>query len=644
MLARSRIVWKLSLVFVIALLVAVGVAAWFEHRADEQVALRSAREASRLQSRTVLLTLKNRMLCEDTGHLQSLVSDIAAGTPRLDELRLVTHEGKVVASRAGDSVATLTQESRSCRACHETDDPDARQVVRMHEELIRREDGERVLAMMTPVFNEPACKTADCHAHADSRPVLGLIELSFNLGELKNVFPLPGPRTAVFMVVAALLTVGFVWVLASRLLERPIRSISQGMRKLGEEDIGFRFDLEKNAEFATLAESFNAMADKLEATLEELRDTRDYFEGIVENSADMIVTVNPGGYVYTFNRGAEDALGYTREEMIGRRVDVLFAEPAERVRVLDLLKEVDSVVNYETRLLTKGGDDREVILTLSRLLDPEGNSVGTFGIAKDVTEANRMHRKLLQSERLAAIGQALAGIQHSMKNMLNAMKGGAYMVRLGLKKGDMPLLEEGWGMVEEGIANVTNMSTSMLSYVKEWKPEFEQVDVVEMIRKIEGVFRQTAEDQGVSLRVDAPEDAPTVYCDGKLVHTAVMDILSNALDAVLEKDYPEDESPELAIWAYASASGSDFAVAVQDNGCGMTPEVRANVFTPFFSTKRKSGTGLGLALTARTIRLHGGEIEVESEPNVGTEFRIILPTGGPNRPKEMPDGQEGAGR
>ncbi len=228
--------------------------------------------------------------------------------------------------------------------------------------------------------------------------------------------------------------------------------------------------------------------------------------------------------------------------------------------------------------------------------------------------------------------------------MLNALKGGAYMVKIGLSKGDMKLLEEGWGMVQEGINNLVSMSSHMLSYVREWKPEFEQVDVGGMVREIESFFRPTVEEKGAVLVVEVSEDPPPVLCDSRLVHSAVMDILSNALDACMEKPYAEDEKPEIAIRAHPSETGASFVLSVQDNGCGMTPEVRKNVFTPFFSTKSRIGTGLGLALTARTIRLHGGEIEVESEANVGTEFRIIVPTGGPSEDKEEPDGQEGAGR
>lgn len=451
-------------------------------------------------------------------------------------------------------------------------------------------------------------------------------------------------QVVLFAVAVIALTVGMVWFLTNRLLDRPVRQLAEGMRKLGEGDISFRFPTDRTDDFGRLAAAFNQMADKLESSLTEVRETRDYFEGIVESSADVIVTVNPRGYVYTFNRGAEELLGYSRWEVIGRHVEKIFADQGERQTARELLKTADNVPNYETHLLTKDGEIREVMLTLSRLRDPDGEPIGTFGIGKDVTEANAMQKRLLHSERFAAIGQAIAGLQHALKNMLNAMKGGAYMVKLALKKDDRPLLEEGWAMVAEAIGNLTAMTSHMLSYVREWKPVLEDVDLSEMIREIEGFFRQTMEDKGVSLSISVDDGVPLVRCDRRLLHSAVMDIISNAVDACVEKSYPKGKTPAIAILVSSPDAGVSAAVGVKDNGCGMTPEVRANVFAPFFSTKSRWGTGLGLALTSRTIRLHGGEIEVESELNIGSEFRIIVPAGGPVPSKEKPDGQESAGR
>ncbi|MCU0726312.1 MAG: PAS domain S-box protein [Planctomycetes bacterium] len=422
------------------------------------------------------------------------------------------------------------------------------------------------------------------------------------------------------------------------------RELMEGFAKLGNADFSTRVPVRGSDEMAQVAWAFNELVARLGAAVEEMRYSRDYFEGIVENSADIIVTVNPHGYIYTFNRGAEQVLGWSRDEMIGRHVSKIFADPSERDAAVAQLREAEDVVNHETRVITKDGQVREVLLTLSRLRDAGGKTIGSFGIAKDMTEVNRMHRRLLESERFAAIGQALAGIQHALKNILNAMRGGAYMVKLGLSKDDRPLLEEGWAMVRDGIENATSMSTHMLRYLKEWKPEFSRVDLASMVREIGGALSATARDKKVRLSVDAPPGPLLVLCDARLIHSALMDILTNALDACLEKRYEGDEEPEVRMRAALTESRSTVVLGVRDNGCGMTEEVRRNVFAPFFSTKKSKGTGLGLALTARTIRLHGGEIEVESKPDRGTEFRIVVPVEGPSGAKEMPDEQEGADR
>jgi two-component system C4-dicarboxylate transport sensor histidine kinase DctB len=107
-----------------------------------------------------------------------------------------------------------------------------------------------------------------------------------------------------------------------------------------------------------------------------------------------------------------------------------------------------------------------------------------------------------------------------------------------------------------------------------------------------------------------------------------MDITSNALDACDLKEFSDGEDPEILIRVYRSEDGRWAVIELIDNGVGMTPDVRTNVFTPFFSTKKKTGTGLGLALTSRVIELHNGKIVVESEPQKGSVFRITLPLEG----------------
>jgi len=123
---------------------------------------------------------------------------------------------------------------------------------------------------------------------------------------------------------------------------------------------------------------------------------------------------------------------------------------------------------------------------------------------------------------------------------------------------------------------------------------------------------------------------------------ATTDILVNAIDACTWKDYEDDESPEVVLRNSLNEEGDFFILELRDNGCGMNEEVKKRIFLPFFTTRKAQGTGLGLALTARIINVHGGRISVESEPGRGTVFRIDLPTRGPRDNREVRHVQAGS--
>jgi signal transduction histidine kinase len=318
-------------------------------------------------------------------------------------------------------------------------------------------------------------------------------------------------------------------------------------------------------------------------------------------------------------------LGYERDEVIGKRIEMLFANPQERNVAVAKLKDTDNVVNYETHFLTKTGEVKDVILTLSRLRDKSGRPIGTFGISKDITTEKKLQHQLIQAERFTAIGEVFTSTQHAMKNMLNSLKGGSYMVGVGIDTNNRETLKEGWKMVQEGISRMTDLSSNMLRYVKDRKPEFEEADLGEIVSRIYNVMKQTASNMGVTMHLDTSETLPAVMCDAQQIHSALMDLLSNAVDACVSKEYKGGETPEIVIRTYTDESRSHVVIEIRDNGCGMTDEVQKRVFAPFFSTKKKHGTGLGLALTSRIISLHGGKITLTSQPDKGSNFTVILP-------------------
>jgi len=426
-------------------------------------------------------------------------------------------------------------------------------------------------------------------------------------------------------------------------IKPPMRRLVNGMDKLADKEFDFRLDEDEMDEFASLASSFNDMADMLASSLNELKKNKDYLESILESSADIIITVNASDKIQTINMGAEQALGYQRFDVIGKPIEMLFDDPDDRRRAISKLKDSDNVINYETRFVTKAGEALDVLLTLSRLRNPNGDVIGTIGISKDITEVKNLQIQLVQSERFAAIGQVFTGIQHTMKNMLNACKGGSYMVKIGIAKDDMKMLMEGWDIVLGGITSLTAMSMDMLKYVKEFKPTLNQTDVLQILSDVSNLVNQTAQDDGIRFHLDVPPVLPSVLCDEKMIHSAVMDIVSNALDACRWKDYNETDKPEVSLSAYLTNKDRESVIEIRDNGCGMTDDVKERIFTPFFSTKSKAGTGLGLSITSRMIEVHGGKIDVDSEPNLGTIFRIVLPIRGTNTSKEKDYVKKGSG-
>lgn len=630
----KSIVWKVNAVFVTVLVAVIGVSSFISHRIYERDTLASARDLSRFHLETLLLSLERLMMDNDNEGIQELIAALVREESVFNDIRLISHAGRVAASSRPES-GSVDQETWPCVTCHALEDLGQGLSTESFDQVVELGSGQRAVAVARPVLNETRCSEADCHAHPESDRVLGLLQAEFSLEGVDALTARHDYQTWISIALAAALSITATGLTMHRVLGRRVRKLIEStklvreMEEVAAGDASLTFDDFGTDEVGQLADSFGDMATELQSTVMELKNTRDYMEGIVENSADIIITVGPSGRIRTFNTGAENTLGYNRYEVIGKNIEMLFADPSERRAAIAELRDSDNVTNYETHFLTKDGRVRDVILTLSRLRDPDGNPIGTFGISKDVTRENRLRRELILKEKLAGIGQAVAGIQHSMKNMLSSLKGGTYMVETGLEERDRELTEEGWAMVQEGISNITELSSRMLSYVKGWDPEVEEADIGELVASIYNAQSDLAESKEIKLHAEVAEELPPVLCDPRLMKLALTDLVANALDACGWKDYPESEPPEVFLRARMSKHEGFVEIEVKDNGQGMTDDIRKNIFTPFFSTKKRLGTGLGLALTSRIIRKHGGNIDVESEITIGSTFRVSLPIGGP---------------
>jgi len=378
--------------------------------------------------------------------------------------------------------------------------------------------------------------------------------------------------------------------------------------------------LNDQGEIISFAVMARDMTEEIELQ-EEVRQHKEYLENILANSSDMIITTDLQGRIVTFNPAGEHMLGYSREEILGVGIQKLWEVPESRQQLLAEVKARGAVNNYPARLIAKDGDKVEVSLSLSQLKNSDGIVLGTVGISKDVTEENRLRQQLMEQERLAAVGETVAGVTHCMKNVLNGLKGGSYMLNVGLKRNDAELVEEGWGNVQKGIEKISKLSLDMLSYCRERTPALIPTDPLKVARETVELVSAAADQKRISVSCRGQE-GPPVKLDLEAIGRALLNLITNAVDACREKSYPQGEAPKVEVSVKRGKGDLRFIVA--DNGVGMSEDTRNKLFSRFFSTKGGRGTGLGLCVTQKIIEEHGGNISVQSSPGKGSIFTISL--------------------
>ncbi|MBE9581092.1 MAG: response regulator [Proteobacteria bacterium] len=251
-------------------------------------------------------------------------------------------------------------------------------------------------------------------------------------------------------------------------------------------------------------------------------------------------------------------------------------------------------------------------------------------------ELRQAQEELIKTERLVTIGETVAGLAHCIKNILTGLRGGMYMVDTGMAKDKPSMLEDGWAMVRRNIEKVSDLVLDLLTYSKERVPEPTLCKPNEIVSEIIELLHKRAEENRVKLIQLVDPNLKEAYLDRDGIYRVLLNLISNAIDAC---SYDTDTSSKA--WEVIARTkletdvdaGETILFEISDNGTGMTDEVKAKLFTRFFSTKAGRGTGLGLLVSQKIIREHGGEISVESKAGEGTTFFVRLK-------REMPEDME----
>ena len=247
-------------------------------------------------------------------------------------------------------------------------------------------------------------------------------------------------------------------------------------------------------------------------------------------------------------------------------------------------------------------------------------------------ELRQAQEELIRNERLATIGETVAGLAHYIKNILTGLRGGTYMLNTGMAKDRPTMMKEGWSMVQRNIERVSDLALNLLMYSKERRPELTICKCNELVQETVDLLKERAKEHRVKLTMVLDPNLKEAYLDREGMHNVLLNLISNAIDACIY-DTATSKAWEVTVTTKLERdvdSGETIVLEVSDNGCGMTDEVKARLFSRFFSTKAGRGTGLGLLITQKIIKEHGGEIDVESEDGRGTTFSVRLKRQMPN--------------
>ncbi|KWT86954.1 response regulator [Candidatus Magnetominusculus xianensis] len=246
-------------------------------------------------------------------------------------------------------------------------------------------------------------------------------------------------------------------------------------------------------------------------------------------------------------------------------------------------------------------------------------------LKKEAEERILIEKQLAEKEYQAAIGIAITQIVHGAKNILNALKGGEYMINTALKKNDNELLIKGWEAAQTGISRMSALTRDLLDISRFNQIEFKYGSITALAEEVVGMFQDTGNTPQVEVLGEIDKSIPPLLFDYEAIHTALMNLASNSIDACTYKQYDDHDKGRVIIRVYSEVKSGFVTLETEDNGHGIEEDVLDKIFVLFYSTKNFRGNGLGLPITKKIVEGHGGTLDVTSKKGKGSIFRIRLP-------------------
>lgn len=356
------------------------------------------------------------------------------------------------------------------------------------------------------------------------------------------------------------------------------------------------------------------------AERKQLDDARNKLAAIVASSDDGIVSKDLTGVVTSWNKGAERIFGYKAEEMIGRPITTIIPPHlhSDEPVILGKIQAGERIDHFETVRVAKNGDLIDVSLTISPVKDDNGRIVGAAKIARDITQQRKLERALHTAERLASVGRLAATVAHEINNPLESVTNFVYLAKTS------PDISEDvrryLNCADQELSRVAHIARQTLGFYRDNSRPV-QLDAAKVINDVVAIYQRKLESKNLSLEKKIEKDVQVTALEGELKQV-LSNLISNAIDA-------SHFGGKLRVSAHSAYVHDRLGVrlVVADAGDGISPENQRKLFTPFFTTKKEVGTGLGLWITKELVEKVGGHIRLRSRTGTpsGTVISIFLP-------------------
>ncbi len=358
-------------------------------------------------------------------------------------------------------------------------------------------------------------------------------------------------------------------------------------------------------------------------------DREDLLESLLDNILDGIITIDEAGKIQSFNRPAEDIFGYLADEVVGQDVKMLMPEPYRTEHENYVSQYLDTSqgriigIGREVMGLQKDGSSFPMDLAVSEFrLD----GVRMFtGIVRNITDRKRLEEQLIQSSKLASLGELVGGIAHEINNPASIiLMRNASLMREAREEDCRADILDDIQVIQRQCEKVVQIISGLLAFSRQSPFEPKEADANRTVANAVGLVEHVLKNRGIQCELDLDPDLPLVTFDTTRIEQVMLNLFNNSMDAM-------PDGGVLRVGSSATVEGENemILIRVADTGEGIPRENLERLFDPFFTTKEVGkGTGLGLAISYGIVQEHGGRLEAESQVGDGATFTVLLPIRG----------------